>query len=78
MNKHPDKGVPLEYCDDAPILFNYRHILKQKMIQSLAYADDIVLVSSNLDDLNCLVQTVNQTFNNFDIQLNLAKLSTCI
>ena len=43
------------------------------MIQSLAYADDIVLVSSNLDDLNCLVQTVNQTFNNFGIQLNLAK-----
>ena len=43
------------------------------MIQSLAYADDIVLVSSNLDDLNCLVQTVNQIFNNFDIQLNLAK-----
>ena len=74
MNKHPDKGVSLEYCDDAPILFNYRHKLNQKiMIQSLAYANDIVLVSSNLDDLNCLVQTVNQTFNNFGIQLNLAK-----
>ena len=74
MNKHPDKGVSLEYCDDAPILFNYRHKLNQKiMIQSLAYADDIVLVSSNLDDLNCLVQTVSQTFNNFGIQLNLAK-----
>ena len=74
MNKHPDKGVSLEYCDDAPILFNYRHKLNQKlMIQSLAYADDIVLVSSNLDDLNCLVQSVNQTFNNFGIQLNLAK-----
>ena len=43
------------------------------MIQSLAYADDIVLVSSNLDDLYFLVQTVNQTFNNFGIQLNLAK-----
>ena len=74
MNKHPDKGVSLEYCDDAPILFNYRHKLKQKiMIQSLAYAYDIVLVSSNLDDLNCLVQTVNKTFNNFGIQLHLAK-----
>ena len=74
MNKHPDKGVSLEYCDDAPILFNYRHKLNQKiMIQSLAYADDIVLVSNNLDDLNCLVQTANQTFNNFGIQLNLAK-----
>ena len=74
INKHPDKGVSLEYCDDAPILFNYRHKLNQKiMIQSLAYADDIVLVSSNLDDLNCLVQTVNQTFNNFGTQLNLAK-----
>ena len=74
MNKHPDKGVSLVYCDDAPILFKYRHKLKQKiMIQSLAYADDIVLVSSNLDDLNCLVETVNQTFNNFGIQLNLAK-----
>ena len=73
MNKHPDKGVSLEYCDDAPILFNYRHKLKQKiMIQSLAYAYDIVLVSSDLDDLNCLVQTANQTFNNFGIQLNLA------
>ena len=74
INKHPDKGVSVEYSDDAPILFNYCHILNQKiMIQSLAYADDIVLVSSNLDDLNCLVQTVNQTFNNFGIQSNLAK-----
>ena len=70
INKHLDKGVSLKYCDDAIILFNHRYKLNQKiMIQSLAYADDIVLVISNLNDLNCPVQT----FNNFGIQLNLAK-----
>ena len=49
LQQHKNLGIQLEYCFNAPILFDYRCKLKEKVsIQNLAYADDLLIVSSNI------------------------------
>ena len=74
LQKHKNLGIQLEHCFNAPSLFNYRCKLKEKVsIQNLAYADDLLIVSSNINNLKQLVKIINSTFNNFGLIINTNK-----
>ena len=74
LQQHKNLGIQLEHCFNAPILFDYRCKLKEKVsIQNLAYVDELLIVSSNIDNLKQLVKIINSTFNNFGLIINTNK-----
>ena len=66
LQQHKNLGIQLEYCFNAPILFDYRCKLKEKLsIQNLAYANNLLIVSRKIENLKQLVKIINSTLNNF-------------
>ena len=60
--QHPDKGVLVEYTYNAPLIHNIRYKLdRATLVQNLSYPDGILLTSSNIEDLECLVTSLNNT-----------------
>ena len=55
MMKHPDAGVHIQYNLDAPLVNNSRHKFNMSdKVQTLMYADDVVLLSNDRSVLNYL------------------------
>ena len=53
---------------------NSRHKLKKSTcVQNLAYADDILITSSNIESLQCLVEAMNNIFAKFALKINFKK-----
>ena len=53
---------------------NSRHKLeKSTCVQNLAYADDILITSSNIESLQCLVEAMNNIFAKFALKINFKK-----
>ena len=74
LKQHPDKGVQVEYTYNAPLMRNSRYKLdRTTLVQNLSYADDILLTSSNIEDLECLVTSLNNTCAKFGLKMNLKK-----
>ena len=50
LKLHPDKGIQLDYTNNAPLMQNSRHKLERcTIVQNLAYAGDIMLTCSNIE-----------------------------
>ena len=74
LKQHPDKGVQVVYTYNAPVMHNSRYKLNRStLVQNLSYADDILLTSSNIEDLECLVTSLNNTCAKFGLKMNLKK-----
>ena len=74
LKQHPDKGVQVEYTYNAPLMHNSRYKLDRSiLVQNLSYADDILLTSSNIEDLECLVTSLNNICAKFGLKMNLKK-----
>ena len=53
---------------------NSRHNLeKSTCVQNLAYADDILITSSNIESLQCLLEAMNNIFGKFALKINFKK-----
>ena len=66
LKHHPDKGVQLNYTNNAPLMHNSRHKLERStIVQNLAYADDIMLTCSNIESLQCVVKSFSDIFAKF-------------
>ena len=55
-------------------MHNSRYKLdRSTLVQNLPYADDILLTSSNIENLECLVTSLNNTCAKFGLKMNLKK-----
>ena len=69
-----NKGIDIDYSYNAPLMNNSRHKLeKSTCVQNLAYADDILIKSSNIESLQCLVEVMNNIFAKFALKINFKK-----
>ena len=74
LKNHPNKGIDIDYSYNAQLMTNSRHKLeKSTCVQNLAYADDILITSSNIESLQCLVEAMNNIFAKFSLKINFKK-----
>ena len=74
LKNHPDKGIPIEYSHNAPLMPNSRYKLEEAItVQSIAYADDIMITSDNIKDLECLVTSIDDVCIKFGLRINFSK-----
>ena len=74
LKKHPNKGIRIEYSHNAPLMHNSRYKLEEATtVQSLAYADDIMITSDKIKDLECLVTSIDDVCNKFGLRINFSK-----
>ena len=74
LKDHPDKSIHIEYSFNASLVYNSRDKLENsKILQNLVHVDDIMLTSSNIESLRCLVNSANSTFVKFRPKINLNK-----
>ena len=70
----PKKGIRIEYSHNAPLMHNKRHKLEETItVQSIAYADDIMITSDNIKDLEYLVTSIDDVCNKFGLRINFSK-----
>ena len=74
LKNHPDKGIRIEYSHNAPLMHNSRYKLEEAItVQSIAYADDIMITSDNIKDLECLVISIDDVCIKFGLRINFSK-----
>ena len=74
LKNHSNKGIDIDYSYNAPLMNNSCHKLeKSTCVQNLAYADDILITSSNIESLQCLVEAMNNIFAKFALKTNFKK-----
>ena len=74
LKNHPDKGIRIEYSHNAPLMHNSRYKLEEAItVQSIAYADDIMITSDNIKDLECLVTSIDDVCIKFGLRINFSK-----
>ena len=56
---HKHIGAQLMYNLNAPLMNSKDNMDRCTIVQNLLYADDMVVISTNYDDLNCLMETIN-------------------
>ena len=77
LNKAANLGVNIEFNTTAPLLNNSRCKFDQKtVVQCLMYADDMLLVSNNQNDLRCLLKILTEELNRFGMKINMTKTNT--
>ena len=61
------------YNFNAPSMNSKDNMDRCTIAQNLLNADDMVLISTNYDDLNCLMETINNRFEMFGLKPNIEK-----
>ena len=57
----------------TPLINSKDNMDRCTRVQNLLYADDMVLISTNYDDLNCLMETINNRLEIFGLKINIEK-----
>ena len=70
-NKHI--GAQVMYNLNAPLMNSKDNMDRCAIVQNLLYADDMVLISTNYDALNCLTETINNRLEMFGLKINIKK-----
>ena len=79
LKRFPTEGIHLNYSYNAPLTYNNRHKLdKATIVQNLAYADDMVLTSSNIVSLQNLLDSMDNTLAKFGLKINPTKTKCMI
>ena len=74
LNKAANLGVNIKFNTIAPLLNNSRCKFDQKtVVQCLMYADDMLLVSNNQNDLRWLLKILTEELNRFGMKINMSK-----
>ena len=70
---HKHIGAQVMYNLNAPLMNSKDNMDRCTIVQNLLYADDMVVISSNYDDLNCLMETINIKLEMFGLKINIEK-----
>ena len=70
---HKHIGAQVMYNLNAPLMNSKDNMGRCTRVQNLLYADDMVLISTNYDDLNCLMETINNRLEMFGLKINIEK-----
>ena len=70
---HKHIGAQVMYNLNAPLINRNDNMDRCTIVQNLLYADDMVVISSNYDDLNCLMETINIRLEIFGLKINIEK-----
>ena len=70
---HKHIGAQVMYNLNAPLMNSKDKMDRCTIVQNLSYADDMVLISTNYDDLNCLMDTIDIRFEMFGLKINIEK-----
>ena len=74
LSKAAKLGVNIEFNTTAPLLYNSRCKFDQKtVVECLMYADDMLLVSNNKNDLRCHLKLLTEELNKFSMKINMRK-----
>ena len=74
LSKAPQIGVHMRHNTSAPSMKNNNFKLDNNIIiQNLIYADDMVLISHNIEELRYLVDLVADEFKKFGLKIKMAK-----
>ena len=77
LNKAANLGVNIKFNTTAFLLNHSRCKFDQKtVVQCLMYADDMLLVSNNQNDLRCLLKISTEELNRFGMKINMTKTNT--
>ena len=64
-------GAQVMYNLNAPLMNRKDNMDRCSIVQNLLYADDMVVISTNYDDLNCLMETINTRLKMFGLKINI-------
>ena len=60
-SKHPEQGMKMWINTDAVLVGSIKKMNGCVMIQDLEYADDMLLISDNMDELEMMLQDMNES-----------------
>ena len=73
VSKHPGHGVKMWFNTDAMLVGSRKKMKECVMIQDLEYADDMCLISDNMDELEMMLQDMNESCSEMGLTISTKK-----
>ena len=73
VSKHPGHGAKMWFNTDAVLVGSRKKMKECVMIQDLEYADDMCLISDNMDELEMMLQDMNESCSEMGLTISTKK-----
>ena len=73
LENHKNIGAKIMYNIKAPLMNNKCKLDSRTTVQHLLYADDMVMIGTNYEELNCLMNTIKNNLKIFGLKINIDK-----
>ena len=73
LENHKNIGAKIMYNIKALLMNNKCKLDSRTTVQHLLYADDMVIIGTNYEELNCLMNTIEKNLKIFGLKINIDK-----
>ena len=73
LENHKNIGAKIMYYIKAPSMNNKCKLDRRTTVQHLLYAEDMAIIGTNYEELNCLMNTIENNLKIFGLKINIDK-----